>query len=121
MGAILSKVTPKFSGLKYITNQKSLSRAISFYICQEAKKQNTYLPSDIITLCVKMLSFIMVGSNLSEKEKSDLFDHLKSKTMTNNMMHCKLLYEHNFIHKFDMKIFIKTIENKSNILVLFLT
>eukprot|EP01084_Bolivina_argentea_P009342 17463_1 len=63
-----------------------------------------------------MVSFIMVNAIL--------FDHLRTKIIMENnskMMHCKLLYQHNFVNKFDMKIFTKTIENKSNILILFLT
>eukprot|EP01083_Nonionella_stella_P048780 130229_1 len=37
------------------------------------------------------------------------------------MMYCQLLYEHKFIVPFDMKTFVKTIENKSDLLIIFCT
>eukprot|EP01083_Nonionella_stella_P275966 937408_1 len=54
----------------------------------------------------------------------DLCEHLKSKvTLKHSMklMYCQLLYEHKSVVPFDMKIFVKTIENKSDLLIIFCT
>eukprot|EP01083_Nonionella_stella_P139665 426518_1 len=106
------------------TNSELLWRAIFLYIDNEAGQRNIQLPSDIITLCIKHISFIMADTILTVKEEMELFEHLQSKVRLKRsmkMMYCQLLYEHKFIVPFDMKTFVKTIENKSDLLIIFCT
>eukprot|EP01083_Nonionella_stella_P275968 937410_1 len=105
-------------------NSELFRHAIFIHIENAAREQNIHLPSDIITLCMKHISLIMPNTILTGKEEMDLCEHLKSKvTLKHSMklMYCQLLYEHKFIVKFDMKAFVKTVENKSNILIIFCT
>eukprot|EP01084_Bolivina_argentea_P096697 173831_1 len=126
MGASYSKgiTSSKLTTLKCTLNGESLSHAISLYIYREAQKHNIQLPFDLITICIKMVSFIMGTGILCEREKSDLFDHLKCKLITKNKMkivHCQLIYQHKYINKFNLKLFTETLVNKSNLLILFCT
>eukprot|EP01083_Nonionella_stella_P158137 514310_1 len=105
-------------------NSKLFWRAICIHIDNEARKHNIHLPSDIITLCMKHISFIIHNTILTRKEEMDLFEHLQSKiTLENDMrlLYGQLLYQHQFVVPFDMEAFVKTLENKSNVLILFCT
>eukprot|EP01083_Nonionella_stella_P152439 488619_1 len=106
------------------TNSELLWCAIFIHIDHEAGQWDIHLPSDIITLCIKHISFIITDTILTVKEEMDLFEHLQSKIKLKRsmkMMYCQLLYEHKSVVPFDMKIFVKTIENKSDLLIIFCT
>eukprot|EP01083_Nonionella_stella_P091389 255517_1 len=129
MGTTHSKATqpttPTHAVIRDITtNGKLLWRAIFIHIENEARQRNIHLPSDVITLCINHVSFIMSDTILTVKEEMELFDHLQSKVRLKRsmkMMYCQLLYEHQFITPFDMKRFVKTLENKSDQLIIFWT
>eukprot|EP01083_Nonionella_stella_P091392 255521_1 len=129
MGATHSKATPSTittnAPKQHITtNSEFLCRAIFIHIDNEAGKWNIHLPSDIITLCIKHIPHIITDTILTGKEEMELFKHLRSKIRLKRsmkMMYCQLLYEHKSVVPFDMKIFVKTIENKSDLLIIFCT
>eukprot|EP01083_Nonionella_stella_P285470 971664_1 len=134
MGATLpthSKATPPTiptNSLKqHVTvNSECVCRAISIYIHNEAGKRNIDLPSDIITLCIKHIPFVMTNTILTVEEEIELFEHLRSKIILERsmkLMYCHLLYEHKSIapSPFDMETFVKILQNKSNILIIFWT
>eukprot|EP01083_Nonionella_stella_P091391 255519_1 len=131
MGATHSKATPPTiptNSLKqHVTvNSECVCRAISIYIHNEAGKRNIDLPSDIITLCIKHIPFVMTNTILTVEEEIELFEHLRSKIILERsmkLMYCHLLYEHKSIapSPFDMETFVKILQNKSNILIIFWT
>eukprot|EP01083_Nonionella_stella_P091393 255523_1 len=129
MGATHSKATPSTittnAPKQHITtNSEFLCRAIFIHIDNEAGKWNIHLPSDIITLCIKHIPHIITDTILTGKEEMELFKHLRSKIRLKRsmkMMYCQLLYEHKAIAPFDMETFVKTLENKSDLLIIFCT
>eukprot|EP01084_Bolivina_argentea_P152551 266104_1 len=68
----------------------------------------------------------MTNTILTVEEEIELFEHLRSKIILERsmkLMYCHLLYEHKSIapSPFDMETFVKILQNKSNILIIFCT